>query len=192
MENTNTNVQVSELCKQIRAKSGLSGQEFSKKLNLSHSACYQWETNRAKPTIQTVEKITKKFRKYAPEECKALTKECKRLHSKRMTRGSSEGLAAEKQQVLKEKFKDRRPYAKISTGINEVGVYDFGLTAEGYGIVLCAFIDPPDERCLFRRTYIRIDESGRQYIQKGGLRFYFDDAEYCAEEVKNMLKNVSI
>ena len=45
---------------------------------------------------------------------------------------------------------------------------------------------------VFVRLMNANDESGRQYIQKGGMRFYFDDAEYCAEEVKNMLKDVSI
>lgn len=90
---------------------------------------------------------------------------------------------------LSNHFEGRKPYCMMHVGPHEVGIYDFGVSAEGFGIVLAAYIDPPDNRTWFRRTAVLKDADG-YYIRKGGYKFYFVDADYITSAFEEFIARI--
>lgn len=187
-------MKASQLVQIIRIKANLSSYDFSERIGLSRSAAYQWETERASLSKESADVICSMFAEVAPDECEELSVLFTSANVKivkRRPRGKR-GVNAEpttKVESNRERYTNTKPLCCISVGVNDVGIYDYALSADGCGHVLAAFIDPPDDICWFKWARVKI-AGDRKYITKAGLRFYFDEAEYCNSELNDTMCRV--
>lgn len=181
-------MKATDLVKEIRIKSGLPKTVFGKEVGLSQGAIWQYENGRSSPSVRTMEKIAQRYRMFAPNECRELmhiAKEVtKRRELQRLRKHKSEKAVVVDQ--YKRRFASIKPYAVVTNGETEVGIYDYAISKEGFGILLVAFIKPMDGNYWFRWSPVRRNEDGRLFIRKMETVFYLDEATGDAGFLKDI------
>ena len=158
---------IKEVVREIRTEAGLSGENFSLALGLSHAAAYHWEAGRARPSAQTVKKIIEVFGYKCPNACEKLREIAEEMH-----------IPEKKQEAYKEKYALVNPDAILVSGDRVVCVHDWARTKKGKCVLLVADMLTHQRKGNFRWGTIRERADGRLFVLKHRQRFYLSEAIY--------------
>lgn len=171
----------------LMAATGLTKKEFTTIAGISYFTPYSWETRTFLPSRRTVDKLAEVFSEEFPTEIRKL--EDARSAVEDLRSSERESLVDRPQSPsLRSRFTDKMPYCVIGT-TEKVGIYDYGVTHEGFGTVLAAWMKPKDGNPMFRRTQVRRNGTGI-YLVKCGSQIYFTGKEDMSKDFKAFLERI--
>lgn len=177
-----------EIIYDIRTKTGMSQRAFADKLGVTKPAVYQWEHGITSPSQESLESLKDSFNAIVPDECAMLEEAISQLSRRTDFRPS--GKASPFTEVCrspkKEFYKNIQPYAEISKDSYRVCIYDYAETKRGEQMVLTAVLNSHGENEDFRWEQVRNTAYGK-FIRRAGIRFYFKDAHFVNQGLKDML-----
>lgn len=180
-----SNLYIAVAC--LMAATGLTKKEFTTAAGVSYCTPYFWETRTFLPSRKTVDKLAEVFSEEFPTEIRKL--EDARSAVEDLRRSERESLIDRQPSTsLRSQFNNKTPYCVIGT-TEKVGIYDYGVTHEGFGTVLAAWMQPKDGNPMFRRTQVRRNGTG-VYLVKCGSQIYFTGKEEMSEDFRTFLEGI--
>lgn len=162
--------------------------EFARMVGVSNVGAYAWKHKKNMPSRKSEQRIVERFRRELPVETTRF--ETAIAAVKELNRQEREDTIDRlPSQSLRSRFEGRSPYCKLGKASDEVGIFDYGLSKEGFGIVLAAWLHPENGKPTFRRTPARQNGNGL-YIAKGGIQFYFTDDIFMTRGFSRFLAGI--